>query len=291
MKKESGLCTNRLSLCFRASTSAGGCSRSMSACNTCTILKHSPPSERDHRAPGRPEQCDADQRRTILATARWRTRTPGRRAHACKRRQLRCLAGQRFARHLAWWCPDRPRTALDRRSLATLSTHALAMRCPSSKFHRRQHSVRRPFGSCRCGNNGQVLEGESCAALKLSNAPLCLGQAPKLTPKSAVQPGKVVIVLQGRHAGKKAIIVRNYDDGTSGRRYGHALVCGLAKPPRKVRWLCIGAAELAITRSRQQALALCALLQDALGSSAVLKALQTAALHCACCACQHTQST
>ena len=50
-----------------------------------------------------------------------------------------------------------------------------------------------------------------------------------------VQPGKVVIVLQGRFAGRKAVIVKNFDEGTSGRRYGHALVCGLAKEPRKVR--------------------------------------------------------
>jgi large subunit ribosomal protein L27e len=49
-----------------------------------------------------------------------------------------------------------------------------------------------------------------------------------------MQPGKVVIVLQGRYAGKKAVIVKNHDDGTSGRRYGHALVCGLSKEPRKV---------------------------------------------------------
>jgi ribosomal protein L14E/L6E/L27E len=50
-----------------------------------------------------------------------------------------------------------------------------------------------------------------------------------------VQPGKVVIVLQGRYAGKKAVIVRSHDEGTSARKYGHALVCGLSKEPRKVR--------------------------------------------------------
>ncbi len=50
-----------------------------------------------------------------------------------------------------------------------------------------------------------------------------------------MQPGKVVILLSGRYAGKKAVIVKNYDDGTSSRPYGHALVCGLAKEPRKVR--------------------------------------------------------
>lgn len=44
----------------------------------------------------------------------------------------------------------------------------------------------------------------------------------------------MVILLSGRFAGKKAVIVKNYDDGTSGRAYGHALVCGLSKEPRKV---------------------------------------------------------
>lgn len=54
-----------------------------------------------------------------------------------------------------------------------------------------------------------------------------------LSPRSA-QQGKVVIVLGGRYAGKKAVIVKNYDDGNSGKPYGHALVCGLSKEPRKV---------------------------------------------------------
>ncbi len=49
-----------------------------------------------------------------------------------------------------------------------------------------------------------------------------------------VQPGKVVILLTGRYAGKKAVIVKNNDDGTTGRPYGHAIVAGLAKEPRKV---------------------------------------------------------
>jgi large subunit ribosomal protein L27e len=44
----------------------------------------------------------------------------------------------------------------------------------------------------------------------------------------------VVVLLTGKYAGKKAVIVKNYDDGTSTRPYGHALVCGLCKEPRKV---------------------------------------------------------
>ena len=50
-----------------------------------------------------------------------------------------------------------------------------------------------------------------------------------------MQAQKVVILLTGRYAGKKAVIVKNYDDGTNSRPYGHALVLGLAKEPRKVR--------------------------------------------------------
>ncbi|KAI8848709.1 ribosomal L27e protein family-domain-containing protein [Chytridium lagenaria] len=34
--------------------------------------------------------------------------------------------------------------------------------------------------------------------------------------------GKVVLVLSGRFAGKKAVIVKNYDEGTSTRPYPHA---------------------------------------------------------------------
>ena len=51
------------------------------------------------------------------------------------------------------------------------------------------------------------------------------------TPTEA---GKVVIVLQGRHAGKKAVVVKTFDDGNSDRRFSHCLIAGLARNPRKV---------------------------------------------------------
>lgn len=44
----------------------------------------------------------------------------------------------------------------------------------------------------------------------------------------------MVILLTGRHAGKKAVIVKASDDGSGSRPYGHALVVGLDKAPRKV---------------------------------------------------------
>uniref|UniRef100_A0A7I4FHC8 KOW domain-containing protein n=1 Tax=Physcomitrium patens TaxID=3218 RepID=A0A7I4FHC8_PHYPA len=49
-----------------------------------------------------------------------------------------------------------------------------------------------------------------------------------------LKPNKVVVLLQGRYAGRKAVIVKNFDDGTKERPYGHAIVCGIAKYPRKV---------------------------------------------------------
>ncbi|XP_002732673.1 large ribosomal subunit protein eL27 [Saccoglossus kowalevskii] len=49
-----------------------------------------------------------------------------------------------------------------------------------------------------------------------------------------MKPGKVVLVLGGRFAGRKAVIIKNYDDGTSDKPYGHALVAGIDRYPRKV---------------------------------------------------------
>ncbi|KAJ1894363.1 60S ribosomal protein L27B, partial [Kickxella alabastrina] len=46
--------------------------------------------------------------------------------------------------------------------------------------------------------------------------------------------GKVVIVLQGRYAGKKAVIVKSFDEGTKERPYPHAVVAGIETYPLKV---------------------------------------------------------
>ena len=46
-----------------------------------------------------------------------------------------------------------------------------------------------------------------------------------------LKPGKVVIVLKGRHAGRKAVIVKQFDEGTKERPYGHALVAGIERAP------------------------------------------------------------
>ncbi|CAL5183084.1 unnamed protein product [Lathyrus oleraceus] len=49
-----------------------------------------------------------------------------------------------------------------------------------------------------------------------------------------LKPNKAVILLQGRYAGKKAVIVKTFDDGTREKPYGHCLVAGIKKYPSKV---------------------------------------------------------
>ena len=64
------------------------------------------------------------------------------------------------------------------------------------------------------------------ALLTCKNASLCFG---------SLKSGKVVIVLNGRMAGKKGLIVKTFDEGTDGRKYGHAIVAGIARAPLKVK--------------------------------------------------------
>merc|ERR1712228_1030318 len=49
-----------------------------------------------------------------------------------------------------------------------------------------------------------------------------------------MKKGRVVILLAGRQAGKKAIIIKQNDEGKKGRKFPHALVAGVERCPRKV---------------------------------------------------------
>ena len=49
-----------------------------------------------------------------------------------------------------------------------------------------------------------------------------------------MKAGRVVILLAGRRAGKKAVIVKNFDDGKKGKPFSHALVAGVERYPLKV---------------------------------------------------------
>merc|ERR1712039_391379 len=49
-----------------------------------------------------------------------------------------------------------------------------------------------------------------------------------------LKPGKVAIIIHGRYAGRKAIIVKSFDHGSPMKRFSHSLVVGLSKIPRKI---------------------------------------------------------
>ncbi|KAH8087422.1 putative 60s ribosomal protein l27 [Filobasidium floriforme] len=48
------------------------------------------------------------------------------------------------------------------------------------------------------------------------------------------KPGKVAVVLSGRQAGKKVVVIKQVDEGTKDRPYPHAIVAGIEKYPLKV---------------------------------------------------------
>ncbi|KAL7423906.1 60S ribosomal protein L27B [Cryptotrichosporon argae] len=48
------------------------------------------------------------------------------------------------------------------------------------------------------------------------------------------KPGKVAVVLSGRQAGKKVVVIQQRDEGTKERPYPHAIVAGIERYPLKV---------------------------------------------------------
>uniref|UniRef100_UPI00398F3074 large ribosomal subunit protein eL27-like n=1 Tax=Pristiophorus japonicus TaxID=55135 RepID=UPI00398F3074 len=49
-----------------------------------------------------------------------------------------------------------------------------------------------------------------------------------------MKPRNVVLVLAGRYAGCKGVIVKKINDGTSDKPYSHAFIAGIDRYPRKV---------------------------------------------------------
>lgn len=49
-----------------------------------------------------------------------------------------------------------------------------------------------------------------------------------------MRTGKVVIVLGGRYAGRKGIILKALDEGTADKPYPQALIAGIERYPRRV---------------------------------------------------------
>ena len=52
--------------------------------------------------------------------------------------------------------------------------------------------------------------------------------------KAIISVGRYVIMLGGRHAGKKALVVASYPNGTEDRKFPYCVVLGLEKGPKKI---------------------------------------------------------
>ncbi|KAN0033006.1 hypothetical protein ACTA71_011213 [Dictyostelium dimigraforme] len=52
----------------------------------------------------------------------------------------------------------------------------------------------------------------------------------------SIKPGRLVILLNGKYAGRKAVVIKTFDDATASksRPYGHCLVAGIDKYPRSI---------------------------------------------------------
>ena len=49
-----------------------------------------------------------------------------------------------------------------------------------------------------------------------------------------VKPGRVVLMTNGRFAGRKAVVLQSSEPKTKERKYSHALVAGIKKYPKRV---------------------------------------------------------
>mmetsp|Transcript_27338 Transcript_27338/g.32057 ORF Transcript_27338/g.32057 Transcript_27338/m.32057 type:complete len:148 (-) Transcript_27338:55-498(-) len=49
-----------------------------------------------------------------------------------------------------------------------------------------------------------------------------------------IRTGKVVVILQGRFAGRKAVVLRTHEGGHGDRKFAYAIVAGVDRPPRRV---------------------------------------------------------
>lgn len=56
----------------------------------------------------------------------------------------------------------------------------------------------------------------------------------------SIKSGKVVVLLAGRYAGRKAVVVKPFDEGSENRKFGHAIVAGIDRYPRRVRQHTLG---------------------------------------------------
>lgn len=68
-------------------------------------------------------------------------------------------------------------------------------------------------------------------------AAVCAVPPQTLLSRRSIKSGKVVVLLAGRYAGRKAIVVKPFDEGSEDRKFGHAIVAGIDRYPRRVSGL------------------------------------------------------
>ncbi|CAM9379625.1 unnamed protein product [Ectocarpus fasciculatus] len=68
--------------------------------------------------------------------------------------------------------------------------------------------------------------------LRLAHFPVCLAWFEAIM--GIIKSGKVVVLVAGRYAGRKAIVVKPFDEGSENRKFGHAIVAGIDRYPRRV---------------------------------------------------------
>ncbi|CAH8483985.1 unnamed protein product [Dicrocoelium dendriticum] len=82
--------------------------------------------------------------------------------------------------------------------------------------------------SCSCTYNSQLTFAHCEFGL-----PSVMSREVRSTVR-IMRPGVVALVLAGRYTGRKGIVIKSYDDGSKEKPYGHALIVGIDRYPRRI---------------------------------------------------------
>jgi large subunit ribosomal protein L27e len=116
------------------------------------------------------------------------------------------------------------------------SLRAALLQCGLALPRRRAAAVPAPLESStelmHRTTQADLMPPYPCAACKASSRDT-MSDSKSKAPKF-LKAGKVVLLLNGRMAGKKAVIVKTFDEGTPDRAYGYCLVAGIQRYPLKI---------------------------------------------------------
>lgn len=83
------------------------------------------------------------------------------------------------------------------------------------------------FSIAQCRHNGRIGGVLNLFFLCGVVSRLCSPCVVLTRATRSLEPGKIVILLQGRYAGHKAVIVKSHEAGTKERKYPHLVVAGI----------------------------------------------------------------